>query len=385
MKHQKALLCLMLVTMGCAVFRPPPVWHKTVPEDDWSLLEGRLLEAGSNRIELEKAFALTPASLHPQVALLISRMPTVDLAACSGELLARTVILTDSMRRALRYGGSIPQKIFLDYVLPLRVSQEPLEDFRPFFVEELYPIVRDCTSVEGAAVAVNRWCGSKVKFKQTQRRDQGPFETLKSGYGRCEELMIFFSDACRSVCIPAREAWTPWWTYQDNNHAWTEIWTPQGWKYTGAAEPRDHLNEAWFSDPVKRAALVLAAKQGPPLPGEKLYKSGGRYSLINVTKNYTAAATLTIQLFDGWKAIADSTVFVNVFNFGALRPIGKIQTDSTGTAEISLGKGDYAITTESEQPILTIVQHRPPQASKIMIDISKPHPVPESFWLRYDP
>jgi hypothetical protein len=344
-----------------------------------------LSQAGNNSVQLEEAFERTPQSLHPYVALLLERMPTVDLAFCSPELLSRTVILADSLRRILPYAAAIPENIFQDYVLPLRVSQEPLEDFRPFFIAELLPLVKDCTTVEGATVAVNRYCGSKVRFQSTQSRDQGPFETLKSGYGRCEEMMIFFSDACRALCIPAREAWTPWWPYQDNNHAWTEVWTPDGWKYTGACEPRDRLNEAWFSEPVKRAALVIASKQGAAASGEILYRKSERHSLLNVTANYTTVAPLNVTLMESGNPVAERDVVISIFNFGSLRPLAKITTDSLGAASIDLGKGDYAVSFAGNQPNLVIVEHHPPDALKVDLELTRPSTPLDGFWLRCDP
>lgn len=374
-------LCLL----GCAALKTPPAWQEGVPKGARDPLALCLSASGSNRAELEKAFDLAPRALHSDVALLIKRMPAVDLATCSGELLARTVILSDSLRHVLSYAQTIPEDIYQDYVLPLRVSQEPLEDFRPYFVEQLFPLVKDCTSVEGAAVVVNRWCGSKVRFQSTQRRDQGPFKTLKSGYGRCEEMMIFFSDACRSLCIPAREAWTSWWAYQDNNHAWTEVWTPEAWKYAGACEPADCLNQAWFTEPVKRASLVLASRQGQAQPDESLYRSSEHYSLINVTGNYAAVSPLRIKLMNGSQPVVQKDVFVSVFNFGSLRSVARVKTDSLGQAGLQLGKGDYAVTYEAASPNMTIVRHRPPTESSILLDSLQPTAMPESFWLRCDP
>jgi hypothetical protein len=382
--RQFLLALTSLLVFGC-VTSHPPLWQSTLPQEGHSALAARLSQAGTNRLELEKAFELTPPALHSYVALLIERMPTVDLASCSPQLLARTVILSDSLRRVLPYAASVPEEIYRDYVLPLRVSQEPLEDFRPFFKAQLFATVRDCTTLEGAAVAVNRWCGSKVGFKSTQTRDQGPFETLKSGYGRCEEMMIFFSDACRALGIPTREAWTPWWPYQDNNHAWTEVWTPDGWKYTGACEPNDRLNEAWFSEPVKRAALVLSSKQGPPLPGENVYRRGDRHSIINVTSNYTKIATLDLTLTESGRPLSGRDVMVSLFNYGSLRPVARVTTDSLGHASVDLGKGDYTVSFVSNQPNAVIVEHRPPTSSTINLDITQPSAPLEKFWLRCDP
>jgi hypothetical protein len=383
--HRFMPLIAAFLFFGCSIFHPPPLWQKTLPKENRSTLAARLNQAGSNRLQIEKAFDLTPRLLHFYLALLIERMPSVDLASCQPELLSHTAILADSLRQILPYAAALPEDIFRDYVLPLRVSQEPLEDFRPYFIPELFPLVKDCTSVEGAAVAINRWCGSKVRFQTTQSRDQGPFETLKSGFGRCEEMMIFFSDACRSLGVPAREAWTPWWPYQDNNHAWTEVWTSSGWKYTGACEPRDHLNEAWFSEPVKRAAFVVASKQGPASAGEEVYRKGERYSLINVTGNYTTVAPLKVNLVADNKPLTNCDVVISIFNFGSLRPLAKVITDSLGAVSISLGKGDYAVSTAGGQPNMAVVQHRPPADTHVYLDAGKPSSPSDSFWLRCDP
>jgi hypothetical protein len=375
----------MLLFISCSLLRPPPLWEQTVPKQEQWALTTRLAQAGANRVQLEKAYELTPRPLHPYLTLLIERMPPVDLAACRGELLANTVIMADSLRRVLPYAAANPEAIFRDYILPLRVSQEPLEDFRPFFLSQLYPLVKDCTTVEGAAVAINKWCGTKVGFKSTQSRDQGPFETLKSGYGRCEEMMIFFSDACRSLGVPAREAWTPWWTYQDNNHAWTEVWTPEGWKYAGACEPSPRLNQAWFSEPVTRAAMVVSAKQGKALAGENLYRAAERSSLLNVTANYTTVSDLKISLVDKGKPLPQKDVYVSIFNYGSLRPLARLQTDSLGMASLALGKGDYVVSDQSMSPNLTLAQHRPPVETILVLEASRAPAVADSFWLRYDP
>ena len=92
----------------------------------------------------------------------------------------------------------------------LRRDVRPADRLRDvvFLLDAIGPRVEGAASMTEAALEVNRWCGERVTFKPTGRRDQGVFETLAAGYGRCEELVILHVSALRSVCVPAREAWT---------------------------------------------------------------------------------------------------------------------------------------------------------------------------------
>jgi hypothetical protein len=226
------------------------------------------------------------------------------------------------------WGDIIPDSIFLSYVLPARVSQEPLVDWRPVFRDALVPVLQGVTTIEEATVAVGAWCDSITDYQPTQMRDQSPFVTWSSGIGRCEELTVFYMDALRSVGIPCRQVYTPWWTTCDSNHAWPEVWTEHGWVYADASTEEVNKLPAWFDDRVSKAALVVAIASGS-LP-HALYKRGS-VSIINTTDSYAGTGTLVIG--------DDSTkVFVSLGNYGALRPFLVMDTD---LREADLGEGVY--------------------------------------------
>jgi hypothetical protein len=197
--------------------------------------------------------------------------------------------------------------------------------------------------MEEAALEVNRWCGEHVGFKPTQRRDQGVFETLASGYGRCEEMMIVHISALRSVGIPARQTWTPFWAVSDNNHAWTEIWVDGSWHYAGACEPSDRLDDAWFNESVKGAALVCSSVFGPAAEGEDVYREEERFSIVNSIGHYLEPGTLVATVSEGGRAAPGIPVTVAVWNFGGLRAIARRESDESGEIEIRLGDGTYFI------------------------------------------
>ncbi|MEA3409448.1 MAG: transglutaminase-like domain-containing protein [Candidatus Eisenbacteria bacterium] len=308
-----------------------------------------LERAGGNGPELVDAITRAPESDREALAFLVANLPSVDLATVTADFLLETVGLSREARERFPWGSTVPHDIYLQYVLPPRVSQEPLESWRGYLLEELTPRLAGLSSMEEAALEVNRWCGEHVGFRTTQRRDQGVFETLASGYGRCEEMMIVHIAACRSVSIPAREAWTPYWTTCDNNHAWTELWVDGEWHYTGACEPRDALDDAWFSERVAGAALVLSSVYGTATAGEELYRTEERSSLINSISHYAAPGTLSVVVTGRDAPAADTRVTVSVWNFGALRAIARMDTDASGRASLSLGEGEYFVCSGSPE------------------------------------
>jgi hypothetical protein len=274
----------------------------------------------------------------------------------------------------------------------MRVSQEPLEDWRGYFLEQLKPRIENMTTLDEVAIEANRWCGEHVRFQQTERRDQGPFETLSSGYGRCEEMMIVYIDACRAAGVAARQAWTPYWGFMDNNHAWAEVLGEDGnWHYVGACEPRDQLDDAWFNGSAKRANLIFSVPFGLPESGAPdVYRiqetPGERYAIIDSTRFYRPSTNLTVTLFDiNQKPLADTNVYLSVFNFGGLRPIARGVTDENGHWSITVGPGGYFISAGNETSgaclPLNITQTGDLDITlTIGLGVELP---PQSLWLRY--
>ena len=261
---------------------------------------------------------------------LVGHSPRSDLSPDGLAVLRSNADLALWARDSTPWGPWIPDSIFLRHVLPARVSQEPLVSWRHTFRDSLLPVIEGITSIEEAALAVNAWCDERTIYEPTQRRDQSPMVTWSSGIGRCEELTIFLIDALRSVGIPCRQAYAPWWSCCDNNHAWTEIWTPEGWKYAESASASDSLNSAWFDSNVSRAPLVLAIV---PDSVEGAVRQLGISAFVNVTSSYGETGVLRVS--------DDTTeVTVSIINWGSYRPVARLDES---IREIELGRGTYLL------------------------------------------
>jgi hypothetical protein len=285
---------------------------------------------------------------------LFAWLPSSDLAAWRADRVIADIRLALATRAAAPWGDLVDEEMFLRFVLPHRVAQEPVERWRATLHDLLWPRVRDL-SLSEAILETNRFCREWATFRPSSARDQAPSATMARGFGRCEEEMIFFVCAARSVGIPARPCYTPWWTASDDNHAWVEAWAGDGWHYLGACEPEVELDRAWFTGPARRAGLVLSMAYGEEIPrfgssATEVYARGRGMTLVNSTGVYTTAGRATARWADLDSAVppagsADSLalwrakvpVTIHVFNSGSLVPLGTFAAGDT----ITLGPQNY--------------------------------------------
>lgn len=376
MWHAAAVVSLVVLTAPhigerkIDLSRVPEEYREKVTES-WRL-------AGRQRGELEEFLAGVEDSLMVEASFLVANLPYRDLGVIEASYLHENLHWAARARDLLPWGRDVPHDLFLHYVLPYRASQERVQSWRPFFFERLWETVRECSTMAEAALEVNRWLDDEIGFAQTESRDQGPVTTVRRGIGRCEEMTIAFIAAARSVCLPARQCWTPWWRLADNNHAWAEVWVDGAWHYVGAGEYSDRLDQAWFTEPVKAAAAVYSLCFGP-WAGEGVYRAGGRFSIINSTEVYAAPCTLVVRPPD---APQPSTATVSVFNYGAFRPIAERDIVGGGEARFVVGPGTYLVSAGDDSlGFWRLAQARP--ASTVTVEGTPVAPrAPEGFlWL----
>lgn len=244
-----------------------------------------------------------------------------------------------------REGLHYTSEFFLSYVAKQTVSDERISPYRKAMLDDgLRQVWLDNANLLDRYRATASWCVEKLKFQQTSGRDQSPLDiTRKSLVGRCEEMQILFVAAARTVGIPARPASTPWWAHTDNNHAWAEVFLDGKWAYTGDMDAAYHPNQTWFSGLIDKTVLILAEGSMPTSEDEILGR-GSYEVLINSTRNYARERSrwieVQVQDNDG-KAVADASVSILVFNWGALRTLSTISSDQEGMIRFSSGRGAF--------------------------------------------
>jgi hypothetical protein len=260
-----------------------------------------------------------------------------DLAVLTPEMIKSNIELALKAKE-FKYSSLYGEDIFKHFVLPNRITQEPYENWREKFYKEISPLVKDISDIEEAAIIVNLWCLEKMTYKPTHGKDQGPLTTIKRGYGRCEEMMIIYMAAARSVGIPVRSAGTSLWNFTDSNHAWIEVWTPSGWKYLG--EPADQLNSTWFTKTTERASMITSMAFGrydePDMIEQK--NNSTEISSIRYYTDQWDDCTVTVKDEKG-QPVEDAEVMFYAVSWGGIFPMQELKTGEDGKVKIQLGRG----------------------------------------------
>ncbi len=277
------------------------------------------------------------------IKFLYAYMPLGDIADYDPWLYIEGVRSALKTREEMPWGSSLPDDIFLHYVLPLRVNNENLDSARTVFYRELKPRVEGL-SMYDAVLEVNHWCHEKVTYTPSDARTSAPLATMLTAYGRCGEESTFTVAALRAVGIPARQVYTPRWAHTDDNHAWVEAWVNGKWHYLGACEPEARLDVAWFSSTALRALLMHNRSFGRYSGSEDVIQHTDCFTEINVTANYTSTERLTVCVRDlSGAEVQDAVVEFKIYNYAEFYSAITALSDTRGCASAILGKGDVLV------------------------------------------
>ena len=259
-------------------------------------------------------------------------------------------------RAELPWGHSVPEREFRHFVLPPRVNNEDLDDFRQRYYTELRDRVKGLT-MSDAILEVNHWCHEHVTYRPTSSRTLGPVATIRTAYGRCGEESVLLVAALRTVGIPARQVYTPRWAHTDDNHAWVEAWADGKWHFLGACEPEPILDLGWFNESASRGMImhtkVFGAYDGP----EEVVKREPScekplITEINVTEHYAPVTRLTITVVDSLeRPVPNATVDFKLYNYAEFFTVASKTTDEAGRATFTAGHGTLLLwATASSSP-----------------------------------
>ncbi|HZR19891.1 MAG TPA: sugar-binding protein [Verrucomicrobiae bacterium] len=228
----------------------------------WRVRQDRLLKL-DQRLPLESDKFVAEAAAQFGDAgrraayFLLDNMPPADRATLSCEFLIEDVRYALEARNRFPWAKTVPERLFLNDVLPYASLDEPRDLWRAQFFNLAGELVRDCKSASDAAQALNRDLFKRINVHYNlgrKRNNQGPLESIEEGKATCTGLAIILVDACRAVGVPARIAAVPEWSDKKGNHTWVEIWDGD-WFFTGADEyDAKGLNRAWFNNDAARTA-----------------------------------------------------------------------------------------------------------------------------------
>ncbi len=274
---------------------------------------------------------------------LYSAMSSADMGDYQGEYFLDNVRMSLKAREQMAWGKDVPEDLFRHFVLPVRVNNERMDEFRMMYYDTLRMRVEGL-SLHDAALEVNHWCHEKATYVPSDSRTSSPMATMLTAEGRCGEESTFTVSALRAVGIPARQVYTPRWAHTDSNHAWVEVWIDGKWYFMGACEPEPELNVAWFNQPATRAMLMHTRVYGDYRGTEDVIQKSECYTEINVIENYAPMRKSTVTIVDAeGKAVEGAIVEFKIFNYGEYTTVVTLPTNSEGQVTLHMGLGDMLI------------------------------------------
>lgn len=277
------------------------------------------------------------------VRYLIAYSPLNDLSVLNGEFFLSNANLSLNIRNETKWGKTIPEDIFLHYVLPFRVNNENADSFRIAYYDELKNRTNGLDAIS-AALEINHWCHEKVSYQPSDIRTSAPMSTILSARGRCGEESTFTVAALRTAGIPARQVYTPRWAHSDDNHAWVEVWINGDWFYMGACEPEPVLDRGWFTEPARRAMLIHTKSFGAYSGNENAIIKEKLFSEINNLSKYAVTKTIYVKVLDYENVLVpDAMVEYQLYNYAEFYPLAIVPTDNNGLSRFETGLGDLII------------------------------------------
>ena len=276
-------------------------------------------------------------------AFLDASMLLCDRTEYSQDYFMQNIQTSLKAKKELPWGRRVPEREFKHFVLPIRVNNENLDDFRMAYYDELRDRVKDL-SMYDAVLEVNHWCHEKVNYKGSDSRTSAPMATIKTSWGRCGEESTLLVSALRAVCIPARQVYVPRWAHCDDNHAWVEAWVDGKWHFLGACEPEPVLDLGWFNAPASRALLVHTRVFGDYDGPEEVISKTANYTEINVIDNYAETAKQNVKVVDVYnKGVEGARVDFKIYNYSEYHTVATKHTDNQGDTWLTAGLGTMMV------------------------------------------
>lgn len=196
------------------------------------------------------------------------------------------------VREAFQFEGSLSDRDFENYVLPLRIRYESTanHDWRPTFREEFSAASAETSPDSAARLVLNAiseriHCEPETTYTLPYRGDLDPLTTWRGKRGDEIDVSILACAALRSIGIPARLVYTPavrgtaggkvWLEYMQQNTKW-EVWAPTLAARLGQASHRSALSKFLAG----RTGVIFA---NPADPKE-------------VTESYVRAVDINLQV-----------------------------------------------------------------------------------------
>lgn len=245
-----------------------------------------------------------------------------DKALYSDEVFDSIYSTLESTKKSVSYEIKEDDK-FSDYVLPLRIGWEELENWFPEANTEALGVVKGSSSAIDAIKKLSKHVKA-VPFHPIDNRTYKPLDIQKRREGTCSEHSFLYVALARSVGIPSRLAVT-----QGENHVWAESWDGARWIHVDPSE--DQVDYPEFYEEVWKRDISFV--YSPRFDGK----------IDQLTKMYTEVGQIELPPSDRvlvynkwWSTKEAKGKFKNVYD-------SLLSVEASGAGMLELGDGTYDI------------------------------------------
>ncbi len=252
-----------------------------------------------------------------------------DINTITADFLIENIELAFNAWKKKPWANSYNFKEFLEYILPYRGSNEPLEHWRKYFFNRYLKLenqMKDKSNPVEATIMINSSLMKWFKFDDIYYEhptDQGLKEMLKSKKGRCEDMTNLAIYALRANGVAVVSDFTPFWAVSNNNHAWNAVITRDKKVVPFMGSSRNPYDYG-ITNRVAKVYRKTFSVNHNSLPFKIAdNKIPNRYlkvkSMIDVTPSYTTVSNLSIKIKDKTN---NKYAYICVFNTGNWEAVG---------------------------------------------------------------
>lgn len=259
-----------------------------------------------------------------------------DYDTISSDYLINNIDLAFRAWREKPWAHHLEFKDFCAYVLPHRSTNEPLSEWRSYFIEEydwLQDSMQNPTDPAEAAALINEdlksWFSFDPRFYE-HPADQGLQSLIEGKMGRCEDMTNLAIYAMRANGIAVTSDYTPYWANTGNNHAWNALINKDGGVtiFMGAeANPGEYSLSNRYAKVYRKtyARQEHSLTEASGLPADSLPGYINRSFYKDVTAEYGDAYNVRIRLYENPEN--HKVAYICVFNTGKWRPVDWAEID----------------------------------------------------------
>lgn len=185
------------------------------------------------------------SNLPGKYAMLSDHMLVYDVDIVKSDSLIWSLDYSFALREQSSFLKSYSQEQFLEYILPHRVANEPLEYGWKWDLKKYLNV--SSKDIRAAAEEINSQIKLDISPKSYGDLPQSYSSLIKNGYGKCDDRTMLVVMALRAMGIPAAYEFVPYWGSSNNGHSFVSVILPDGMVY-----PLQNTNKVTMDGYVSR-------------------------------------------------------------------------------------------------------------------------------------